>query len=314
MSDPARLVARLRAAGCVFAEEEAALLLEAAGAPAQGVPAQGVPTQGVPAGPAEPPWPVRLERLVARRVAGEPLEHVLGWVAFAGRRWAVAPGVFVPRQRSQHLVAEALRAARSGVDAAHGRAAGSACAHTGSAAPERARPLVVVDLCCGSGALGGAVASAWRDDGGDVVLHAVDLDPVATACAARNLAPLGGVVRTGDLDAPLPPALRGAVDVLVCHAPYVPTAAISLLAPEAREHEPSHALDGGADGLDILRRVIALAPRWLASSGALLFELGDDGQIAETARLLAAAGLRRRVTRDEESAAIVVTATRARPV
>jgi release factor glutamine methyltransferase len=250
------VVTRLRAAGCGFAEEEAALLLEA-------------------------PDP---EPLIARRVAGEPLEHVLGWVAFAGRRWAVAPGVFVPRQRSVLMVAEALQAAR--------------------------RPdVTVVDLCCGCGAIGGAVALALRDAGATIALHAADVDPVATACAELNLAPLGGRVHTGDLFAALPPALRGTVDLLLCHAPYVPTAAIATMPPEAREHEPLVALDGGADGLDILRRVIESAAHWLAPGGSLLFEVGDDTQLAAATGLLRAAGLAARAADDEDAGATVVVGT-----
>lgn len=264
------LVTRLRAAGCVFAEEEAALLLEAA-------------ALGGGAQPGD-----RLEHLVERRIGGEPLEHVLGWVAFAGRRWGVAPGVFVPRQRSELLVREAVAAAP----------------------PGRA---VVVDLCCGNGALGGAVALALRDAGGEVVLHASDVDAAATACAAANLAPLGGVVHAGDLYAALPGSLQGGVDILLCHAPYVPTAAIALMPPEAREHEPLVALDGGSDGLDVLRRVIADAWSWLAPGGSLLFEVGDDEQLATVATHLTAVGLGLRVAEDDETGATVVVATRRAP-
>jgi release factor glutamine methyltransferase len=268
VSDPSRLddvVTRLRAAGCVFAEEEAALLRDAATGD-------------------------RLEALLARRQAGEPLEHVLGWVAFAGRRWAVAPGVFVPRQRSELLVDVALAAVRPTSDA------------------------VVVDLCCGNGALGGAVAAALAGPSGEgdashVVLHAADIDPAATACAAANLEPLGGVVHTGDLYAALPTSLRGHVDLLLCHAPYVPTAAIELMPPEAREHEPLAALDGGPDGLDVLRRVICEAPAWLAPGGTLLFELGDERQVATVQALLAREGLGMTVHGDDETGATVVTGT-----
>ncbi len=257
---PDDLVARLRAAGCVFAEEEAALLLDAAAGD-------------------------RLEAMVARRVAGEPLEHVLGWVAFAGRRWAVAPGVFVPRQRSELLVEVAL----------------------GSVRPTSG-PVVVVDLCCGAGVLGGAVAAALVDGPG-VVLHAADIDRVATACAAENLRPLGGVVHTGDLYAALPTSLRGTVDVLLCHAPYVPTAAIGLMPPEAREHEPLGALDGGPDGLEVLRRAIWEAPVWLAPGGTLLFEVGDERQLSTVRGLLAREGLTVSVHEDDETGATVVAAT-----
>ncbi len=163
-----RSVARLRAAGCVFAEDEAALLLD----------------EGADA--------AALEAMVVRRVAGEPLEHVLGWAAFRGRRVAVGAGVFVP-----------------------GSAAG--CSWT---APSRSsgRGAVVVDLCCGSGALGAAVAS----EAAGVELHATDIDAAAVACARRTVPP-GAHVHQGDLDAALPADLRGRVDVLLASPPYVPT-------------------------------------------------------------------------------------------
>ncbi|WP_165350364.1 putative protein N(5)-glutamine methyltransferase [Xylanimonas protaetiae] len=289
------MTSRLRAAGCVFAEEEAALLLEAVGrdVPPGSERAAHATSRSAAHVPIDAEG--RLEGLVARRVAGEPLEHVLGWVAFAGRRWAVAPGVFVPRQRSALLVDLALAAVRPTM---------SAVRSTTSA--------VVVDLCCGTGALGGAVAAALRDDGAAVELHAADLDPAATACAAENLAPFGGAVHTGDLYAALPPGLRGRVDLLLCHAPYVPTAAIALLPPEAREHEPLTALDGGPDGLEVLRRAIGEATAWLAPGGTLLFELGDERQRTTAQALLAREGLRATVHEDDETGATVVTATAAR--
>lgn len=213
------LVARLRQAGCVFAEDEATLLRDAATGPA-------------------------LEGLVARRVAGEPLETVLGWVSFAGRRWVVAPGVFVPRTRTVVLVDAAL----SLLDAGD----------------------VVVDLCCGVGAVGGALAAARPG----VVVHAADVDPVAVDLARRNLADLGAHAWCGDLFDALPPHLRGTVDVVVANAPYVPTAAIADMPPEARDHEPHVTLDGGVDGLAVARRVLADAPAWLRPGGHLVIETG----------------------------------------
>ncbi|WP_138733003.1 putative protein N(5)-glutamine methyltransferase [Modestobacter excelsi] len=248
----ATVVARLRAAGCVFAEDEAALLLEAGG---------------------------DLDALVARRVAGEPLEQVLGWAEFCGLRFAVAPGVFVPRQRTRLLVQEAVALARPGA--------------------------VVLDLCCGTGAVGVAVAAAV----GSVDLHAADVDPAAVSCARRNGA---GSVYEGDLYDPLPAALRGRVDVLVANAPYVPTGEIALMPPEARDHEARAALDGGDDGLDVQRRVVAGAPDWLAPGGALLIET-SRGQAAGTLAAVRAAGLTGRVVTDEDLAGTVVVAVRARP-
>ncbi|TQM10821.1 putative protein N(5)-glutamine methyltransferase [Pseudonocardia kunmingensis] len=246
------VVGRLRAAGCVFAEDEARLLHDAARTPAE------------------------LDALVDRRAAGEPLEHLLGWVEFAGLRLAVEAGVFVPRRRTELLAREAAALA----------AAGS----------------VVVELCCGACAIGAAVTAAVPG----IELHAADVDPVAVRCARRN-AP-GGHVYEGDLDDPLPVSLRGRVDVLVANAPYVPTEAVGMMPPEARLHEPRVALDGGADGLDVQRRVIATAPRWLAPGGHLLIET-SEAQSPHTAAAMEAAGLRTRVVREEELDATAVVAT-----
>jgi len=247
----AAVVARLRAAGCVFAEEEAAHLLEAADARTD---------EG------------GLEELVARRVAGEPLEHLLGWVGFAGRRWSVGPGVFVPRRRTELMVAAAL------------------------ALPT---PSTVLDLCCGCGAVGGSVLLGLRATGVAPELHASDVEPAAVVHARRNLEPLGAAVHEGDLLDAVPGALRGRVDLLLCNAPYVPTHAIATMPPEARDHEPAVALDGGADGLDVLRRVVAAAPGWLAPGGSLLFEVGT-GQVAGATALVEAHGLRPAVVTDED--------------
>ena len=265
------LVARLRAAGCVFAEDEARILAEAAGDDA-----------------------ARLERLVSARVDGLPLEHLVGWVELDGRRWLVAPGVFVPRRRSELLVREAAERAAA-VD-----------------------PVLLVDLCCGCGALGGAVANRLRVAGHDVEVHAADVDPAAVACAHENLEALSdaapGLGRltahtyAGDLADPLPAEVWGRVDVLVANAPYVPTAAIGLMPPEAREHEPHAALDGGGDGLMILRRVIDLAPRLLRPGGHLLVETGD-GQVSAAVGHLTAAGLITTVLTDDELGATALAGT-----
>jgi release factor glutamine methyltransferase len=249
------VVLRLRTAGCVFAEDEARLLLAATGGPAE------------------------LAAAVARRVAGEPLEQVLGWAEFCGLRVAVAPGVFVPRQRTELLVRAALAA--------------------------NSRPRVVVDLCCGSGAIGLAVARAR----GGAELHAADVDPVAARCARRNLEPVGGTVHEGDLYAALPEELRGRVDLLLVNAPYVPSDAVALMPPEAREHEPRTALDGGPDGLAVQRRVIDGAPDWLSATGVLLVE-SSRAQAAGTAAAMTGAGLRPRTVHDEELGATVVVGSR----
>ncbi|HLM07927.1 MAG TPA: putative protein N(5)-glutamine methyltransferase [Blastococcus sp.] len=249
------VVDRLRAAGCVFAEDEARLLL----------------AQARSAG--------ELEALVERRVAGEPLEHLLGWAAFCGLRIAVDAGVFVPRRRSEALVQEAVALA----------------------APD----IVVVDLCCGSGALGVAVASAVPG----VELHAADLDAAAVACARINVSRVGGRVHAGDLYAALPPTLQGRVDLLLANVPYVPSEAIALMPPEARLHEARVALHGGADGLDVARRVVAEAPVWLAPGGFLLVETSEH-QAAAAAGIVRAAGLAARVVTDDDRGATVVVGRR----
>jgi release factor glutamine methyltransferase len=219
-----------------------------------------------------------LAALVARRVAGEPLEHVVGWAEFCGLRIGVTPGVFVPRRRTAFLArqAAALLSGRPGA--------------------------VVVDLCCGSGAVAAAIAHLAPG----VEVHAADIDPAAVRCARRNL-PTGRVYE-GDLFRPLPPDLRTRVDVLVANAPYVPSDAIGLMPPEARLHEPIVALDGGADGLDVLRRVIAAAPAWLAPGGCVLVETGERQAPALVADATAA-GLSPAVVTGAEADATLVTAT-----
>jgi release factor glutamine methyltransferase len=136
-----------------------------------------------------------------------------------------------------------------------------------------------------------------------VELHAADIDPVAAACARRNLT--GCQVYEGDLYGALPAALRGRIDVLVANAPYVPTEAIRLLPPEARLHEPRLALDGGEDGIDVQRRVSATAPLWLAPGGQLLIETSRR-QARLTAEAVTRSGLVARVVSSQELDATVV--------
>jgi release factor glutamine methyltransferase len=225
----------------VYAEDEARLLLDEASSPAE------------------------LMTWAARRMAGEPLEHIVGWASFAGLRVAVDAGVFVPRRRSELLVTVA---AREPAD-------------------------LVVDLCCGSGALGAALADRWPA----AEVWAADSDPAAVACARRNLPPER--VRDGDLYDALPDDLRGRVDLLVVNAPYVPHDEIATMPREARDHEHRVALDGGADGLDVQRRVVADATTWLRPGGRLLVETGR-AQAERTAGLFASAGLTATVEIDDD--------------
>jgi release factor glutamine methyltransferase len=145
-----------------------------------------------------------------------------------------------------------------------------------------------------------------------VELHAGDLDPTAVRCARRNVVGAGGRVYEGDLYDPLPVTLLGRVDVLIANAPYVPTDEVGLLPPEARVHEPRVALDGGPDGLEVQRRVIAGASRWLASTGHLLVETSER-QAPRTVEAFARAALSARVAGSDELNATVVIGTRSAP-
>ncbi|MEV4349353.1 putative protein N(5)-glutamine methyltransferase [Actinoplanes sp. NPDC049596] len=241
----ATAIEQLRAAGCVFAEEEAGILGTAA------------------------PDDATLAALAARRAQGEPLEQVVGYADFGGIRIKLRKGVFVPRVRSELLVRTALAE----------------------------NPNRVLDLCCGSGALGLAVKSRKN-----IELHATDIDPTAVATARDN-----GVPHTyqGDLYDPLPRDLQ--FDVILANVPYVATAHLPFLPAEARDHEPPTALDGGPDGLDIFRRVIGSAPRWLAENGVLLSEI-TEAQEEIAVRTVTYQGLDADVIYDDDLEARVIRA------
>jgi release factor glutamine methyltransferase len=249
------IVTRLRAAGCVYAEDEARLLISAARTIDE------------------------LAAMVDRRADGQPLEHVLGWAEFCGLRIAVEPGVFIPRRRTEFLARQAAALVRPGD--------------------------VIIDLCCGAGAIGATLAAAMPR----AEVHAADIDPAAVRCARRNIHGPRGHVHEGDLYQALPAGLQDRAGILVANVPYVPTEEVRYLPPEARVHEAPLALDGGTDGLDVLRRVAAGAPGWLAPSGHLLIETSDH-QAPRAAEIFAASGLTPRVIRDPEFDATVVVGRR----
>jgi release factor glutamine methyltransferase len=212
-----RISAVLRRAGCVYAGEEAHLLVAAV--------ADGRD----------------VDELVSRRCDGEPLEYVLGYAHFCGHRIAVGPGAFIPRRRTELVVDVAI-------------------AHTVAGAQ-------VLDLACGVGAIGLAVARARP-----VTLTACDIDPVALTFARTNLRNLGADIIQGDLFGALSPSVHGAFDVVVFNGPYVPRDEIATLPREAQRYEPRGALDGGIDGLDLHRRVADELWRWLSPTGVLIAE------------------------------------------
>ncbi len=196
-----------------------------------------------------------LERWVSRREQGEPLAWITGQIDFLGRTLHVAAGVYVPRYQTEELAARAGRLLPKG-----GRAA---------------------DLCTGVGAVAAYLSSV--DPGATVV--ATDLDRRAATCARSN----GVAVVVADLDCGLG---SRSFDVVTAVAPYVPTGAMRLLAPDVVRYEPRLALDGGPDGLDILRRLVTGASRLLRPGGWLLTEIGGE-QGTAIGTHLAASGFER---------------------
>jgi release factor glutamine methyltransferase len=208
VTDPG-VIERLRAAGSVFAEDEARLL----------------------GGD---------EALIARRIAGERLEHVLGYATFCGLRVDVDPGVFIPRPQTEEL-AEAAAALR---------------------------PRIALDLFSGCG----AIAAVLRARNPDARVVAAEFDPAALACARRNGECFGFEVVASDVDGGIPGELESRVDVLTANVPYVPAGELPYV---PHEGEPDTALDGGPDGMAWARRVREIAPRWLRRGGSLLVEVPE---------------------------------------
>jgi release factor glutamine methyltransferase len=251
----ASIAGQLRMAGCVFAEDEADVLLAT--------------TTDL----------TQLDAMVARRSTGVPLEQVVGWAEFCGVRVVVHPGVFVPRRRTEALVRRAVAVTRPGA--------------------------TVLDLCCGTGALGAAIATAVPG----IALWASDVDEAAVRCAAENLVGFHAEVVVGDLDEAIPDRLHGHVDVVVANVPYVPTADVDYLPAEARLHEPRVALDGGADGLNLLRRAATRAAYWLTPGGWFFVECSEE-QADAAMRAVAGAGLSAKVTVDDELEVAIVAGQR----
>jgi len=213
------LASRLAKAGCVAPFEEADELTEASGGDDD-----------------------HLQRLVARRVTGEPLAWVTGATTFAGHRVRVHPGIYVPRGQSQALVRRAVDLLPS----------------DGLAA----------DLCTGSGAI--AVALGRARPKARVV--ATDIDAAACRCASDN----GVEVFAGHLAEPLPAELRGRFDVVLAVVPYVPSDELVFLPRDVRDNEPLLALDGGPHGTCVLEQAVWASSGLLRPGGTLLLEVGGD--------------------------------------
>lgn len=221
----------------------------------------------------------QLAKMIERRSAGEPLQQILGWAMFAGKRVAIAPGVFVPRRRTELLFLQAAKYTE--------------------------REDVVLDMCCGSGAIAMALSGVKRK----VELHASDIDPVAIECADKNLEGTGAMTYVGDMFEPLPVVLRGRINTLVANVPYVPTAQIELMPAEAREHEARAALDGGEDGLDFQRILAEAAPGWIKRNGCVMFETSES-QAEASMEICREYELKPELVTDEELEASVIVAWR----
>jgi release factor glutamine methyltransferase len=199
---------------------------------------------------------------IERRATHEPLQHILGWDEFCGLRLSVGPAVLVPRPETEGLVSWALELLP---------AAGRAC-----------------DVGTGSGCIAAALAAARPA----ARIIALDRSLPALRVAAANLRALGVnehvQLVAGDLFDPLL-SRREAFDLVVANPPYLPSPLIPTLPPEVRQWEPRDALDGGPDGMAVLRRIIADAPAHLSPDGWLLLEIGE-GQLAPLAELMAEHG------------------------
>lgn len=202
--------------------------------------------------------PEDLEGRLARRERGEPLAWIVGSVRFCGHDVGVDPGVYVPRSQTEAL---ARRAADKLGSAANvpgpGRPVGSA--------PPSGR---AVDLCTGAGPVAIHLRAAWPG----ALVVGVDIDHQAVACARRN----GVTTVVADLDELDPPLRSGAFDVVTAVAPYVPAGEVHLLPADVQRYEPRRALDGGPDGLRLVRRIVGAAARLLCPGGWLVLELGGE--------------------------------------
>ncbi|NUR97305.1 MAG: peptide chain release factor N(5)-glutamine methyltransferase [Kribbellaceae bacterium] len=203
----------------------------------------------------------RFEELIARRAGREPLQHLTGTAAFRYRELAVGPGVFVPRPETEVMVGWILERIAD------------------------VRNPLVVDLCTGSGAIAGAIATERPDSS----VHAVELSADAVVWARRNLEGTGAVLHEGDIDGCLP-ELDGQVDAVISNPPYIPLSAWESVTAEVRDHDPALALWSGDDGLDEIKVVAATAGRLLKPGGWFACEHADvQGESAPA--VFAATGL-----------------------
>ena len=252
--------------------------------------------------PLSPEEREKLREYVSRRGKGEPLQYITGHAAFRYITVKVRPGVLIPRPETEVLVSVALallpalqrrHALDSTIDAWEGDAILTAKALAEQAGEdtdeidsaiadvvpnldsEKARPLLVADICTGSGCIACAIASERED----ARLFATDISSEAVSLARENAEELGLSdrvrVEQGDLGAPMPSAAIGKLDLVISNPPYVPTAVLRDIPSEVADFEPRLALDGGPDGNDILRRLLPWTLEALRPGGGFAFELHE---------------------------------------
>lgn len=192
----------------------------------------------------------RIAAAASRRLAREPVSRIVGMKEFWGLPLRVSPAVLVPRPETETVVATALAALdRDG---------------------DRTRPLRIADIGTGSGALLLALLSELPN----AFAIGTDLSSVALALARDNARQLGLAARAAFLACDFAAALAGPFDLIVANPPYVVSAELTQLAPEVRDHDPVLALDGGPDGLNAYRALVADAPRLIGATGHMVVEVG----------------------------------------
>lgn len=222
----------------------------------------------------------RINRLVKRRAAGEPLQYIVGHVDFLGLEIKVGKGVLIPRPETELLVEEAIKTVKSKM-----------LNVKSSKKPQIPNPKspCFLDLCTGSGCIALALAKEFPD----AQVYATDVSAKAMRYARAN-ADCNGIGNVTFLKGPLftPVAERiASFDLITANPPYIRTSDISGLQREVREWEPLRALDGGENGLDFYRKILSKALVFLKKGGGIFFELGF-GQAGAVTEIAAHAGLK----------------------
>ena len=252
---------RFAAAGLDCARQDALRLLAAV------LGTEGLTLYVEPQRPVDAEAAARFRALVDRRATHEPLQHIMGFEEFRGLRITVTPDVLIPRPETEGLVERALELLAD------------------------RRGALVADIGTGSGAIACALAAARTD----LEVLAVDQSLGALAVASDNVRGLGLSSRVrllaGDLLDPLA-SLSGSLDMIVANPPYIPSGVIPTLPVEVGRFEPHLALDGGPDGMRVLRRIISQAAGFLRPGAWLVMEIGEE-QAGALASLMAAEGFSR---------------------